>query len=131
MLLFVDEYPASLNVRHCLVEQKKKKKQELKFVFLHRCTKQKQVFMLVHVGGITPEAFQVSKQLHRNMLANTVYFSLIFFSPATQRKHSAVSDFNQTRSAPKMLETTDRSNPLLIGSERNTTDSRCCKVKTR
>lgn len=50
MLVFVDEYPASLNVRHCLVKQK----QEVHLSA--QMSKIKQVFMgpLVHVGELTP-----------------------------------------------------------------------------
>ena len=80
MLVFVDEYPASLDVRHCLVKQK----QEARFTSLH--TNKKQVFLWYIWEKSHPELFYLNsagqllitqKYAQMHMLANTVYLSLI------------------------------------------------------
>lgn len=82
MLVFVDEYPASLNVRHCLVKQKTRIHVHISAQIKHMV-----VFPLGTCGrNHTLRLFFINsagqhiitqKQVH--MLANTVYFSLIPF----------------------------------------------------
>lgn len=134
MLVFVDKYPAPLNVRHCLVEQEKKNRSEI-FLSAQK-TRQVFVFPEVHMGQIPHVQNQISyvnsagPQIITQNVHKCKYLQIVLILPllnclfATEATHSS-SRFSSNLQQHKMLNTTDYSscskgNPVLIRSQRNT-----------